>query len=280
MQGVKVQSMRKTEIIKHWACVFLPQVPSQCVESQSFNTPPVYSPGKQCTKTKTCSISATLTELDHFEKVIIPKRTRSSKKIPDGATGRRGNTSTLIARPAFSIPTEVFHRWYLRCVTSSLHSINFIKNKYWLVKLLARSFNCKNDDRINTHTLDFPPQQSSWRENFQSWSAISVTKSFRKTLTFSSTSEGELECVISRLYPSKNKHCTQKKATQFPHSNDPFLSTVTQERNRFSASSVVELSPRSPTWRNTCRHTRLENVFHNTHFSFVFTKVSTIWMKL
>ncbi|KAJ4933844.1 hypothetical protein JOQ06_006653, partial [Pogonophryne albipinna] len=65
------------------------QVPSQCVESQSFNTPPVYSPGKQCTKTKTCSISATLTELGHFEKVIIPKRTRSSKKIPDGATAEQ-----------------------------------------------------------------------------------------------------------------------------------------------------------------------------------------------
>uniref|UniRef100_A0A3P8YQW9 C2H2-type domain-containing protein n=1 Tax=Esox lucius TaxID=8010 RepID=A0A3P8YQW9_ESOLU len=29
------------------------QVPSQCVESQSFNTPPIYSPGKQGTKTKT-----------------------------------------------------------------------------------------------------------------------------------------------------------------------------------------------------------------------------------
>uniref|UniRef100_A0A8C7WAT9 C2H2-type domain-containing protein n=1 Tax=Oncorhynchus mykiss TaxID=8022 RepID=A0A8C7WAT9_ONCMY len=28
-------------------------VPSQCVESQSFNTPPIYSPGKQGTKTKT-----------------------------------------------------------------------------------------------------------------------------------------------------------------------------------------------------------------------------------
>uniref|UniRef100_A0A674N9Q2 Zinc finger protein 341 n=1 Tax=Takifugu rubripes TaxID=31033 RepID=A0A674N9Q2_TAKRU len=30
-------------------------VPSQCVESQSFTTPPVYSPGKQCTKTKICN---------------------------------------------------------------------------------------------------------------------------------------------------------------------------------------------------------------------------------
>uniref|UniRef100_A0A8C8DGB2 C2H2-type domain-containing protein n=1 Tax=Oncorhynchus tshawytscha TaxID=74940 RepID=A0A8C8DGB2_ONCTS len=56
------------------------QVPSQCVESQSFNTPPVYSPGKQGTKTKTCSINANLTELEEFEKVIIPKQPRNGKK--------------------------------------------------------------------------------------------------------------------------------------------------------------------------------------------------------
>uniref|UniRef100_A0A8D0ANY4 Zinc finger protein 341 n=1 Tax=Sander lucioperca TaxID=283035 RepID=A0A8D0ANY4_SANLU len=65
--------------------VCLPQVPSQCVESQSFNTPPVYSPGKQCTKTKTCSITTNLTELGDFEKVIIPKRSRSKQlkgKVP------------------------------------------------------------------------------------------------------------------------------------------------------------------------------------------------------
>ncbi|XP_029012323.1 zinc finger protein 341 isoform X2 [Betta splendens] len=62
------------------------QVPSQCVESQSFTTPPVYSPGKQGTKTKTCSITGSLTELGDFEKVIIPKRPRSSKKGPDGST--------------------------------------------------------------------------------------------------------------------------------------------------------------------------------------------------
>ncbi|CAM9098855.1 unnamed protein product, partial [Lampetra planeri] len=63
------------------------QVPSQCVESQSFTTPPVYSPGKQGTKTKTCSITTNLTELGNFEKVIIPKQTRSSKKSSDGTTG-------------------------------------------------------------------------------------------------------------------------------------------------------------------------------------------------
>ncbi|KAG8002900.1 hypothetical protein GBF38_015505, partial [Nibea albiflora] len=65
------------------------QVPSQCVESQPFNTPPVYSPGKQGTKTKICSITTNLTELGDFEKVIIPKRPRSSKKSPDGATAEQ-----------------------------------------------------------------------------------------------------------------------------------------------------------------------------------------------
>uniref|UniRef100_A0A7N6AWA3 C2H2-type domain-containing protein n=1 Tax=Anabas testudineus TaxID=64144 RepID=A0A7N6AWA3_ANATE len=56
------------------------QVPSQCVESQSFTTPPVYSPGKQGTKTKTCSITANLTELGDFEKVIIPKPEQLKRK--------------------------------------------------------------------------------------------------------------------------------------------------------------------------------------------------------
>lgn len=63
----------------------LTQVPSQCVESQSFTTPPVYGPGKQGTKTKICSLTNNLTELG--EKVIIPKRQRNSKKSPDGPTG-------------------------------------------------------------------------------------------------------------------------------------------------------------------------------------------------
>ncbi|XP_024268672.1 zinc finger protein 341 isoform X2 [Oncorhynchus tshawytscha] len=61
------------------------QVPSQCVESQSFNTPPIYSPGKQGTKTKTCSIAANLTGLEEFDKVIIPKRPKNGKKGQDGA---------------------------------------------------------------------------------------------------------------------------------------------------------------------------------------------------
>ncbi|XP_061624127.1 zinc finger protein 341 [Phyllopteryx taeniolatus] len=61
------------------------QVPSQCVESQSFTTPPVYSPGKLGIKTKTCSITTNTTELGEFEKLIGPKRQRSSKKSSDGA---------------------------------------------------------------------------------------------------------------------------------------------------------------------------------------------------
>ncbi|KAM9505065.1 zinc finger protein 341-like isoform 3-T3 [Salvelinus alpinus] len=65
------------------------QVPSQCVESQSFNTPPVYSPGKQGTKTKTCSINANLTELEEFDKVIIPKQPRNGKKGQDGAAAEQ-----------------------------------------------------------------------------------------------------------------------------------------------------------------------------------------------
>lgn len=77
--------MNNMEVIPELVCV--PQVPSQCVESQSFTTPPVYSPGKQCTKTKTCSITSNLTELGDFEKVIIPKRSRSNKKSSDGSTG-------------------------------------------------------------------------------------------------------------------------------------------------------------------------------------------------
>ncbi|KAM8829483.1 zinc finger protein 341 isoform 2-T4 [Synchiropus picturatus] len=66
------------------------QVPSQCVESQSFNTPPVYSPGKQAAKTKTCTIATSnLTELGDFEKVIIPKRAHNCKKITDAASAEQ-----------------------------------------------------------------------------------------------------------------------------------------------------------------------------------------------
>ena len=57
------------------------------MESQSFNTPPIYSPGKQGTKTKTCSITGNLTGLEEFDKVIIPKRPKNGKKGQDGAVG-------------------------------------------------------------------------------------------------------------------------------------------------------------------------------------------------
>ncbi|XP_055044456.2 zinc finger protein 341 isoform X3 [Misgurnus anguillicaudatus] len=55
------------------------QVPNQCVDGQGFSTAPVYSPGKQSTKNKTC----TLSELGEYNKVIIPKRARTSKKTQD-----------------------------------------------------------------------------------------------------------------------------------------------------------------------------------------------------
>ncbi|RXM30227.1 Zinc finger protein 341 [Acipenser ruthenus] len=65
------------------------QVPSQCVESIAFNTPPVYSPGKQGFKTKTSSISTGLTnsnpgELPDFDQAAKP---RPSKNDVDGQEG-------------------------------------------------------------------------------------------------------------------------------------------------------------------------------------------------
>nr|XP_015824058.2 zinc finger protein 341 isoform X1 [Nothobranchius furzeri] len=63
------------------------QAPGQCVDSQSFSSTPVYSPGKQATKTKSCSNN--LTELGDFEKVIIPKQPRSSKKSSSGAAAEQ-----------------------------------------------------------------------------------------------------------------------------------------------------------------------------------------------
>ncbi|XP_017266707.1 zinc finger protein 341 isoform X2 [Kryptolebias marmoratus] len=62
------------------------QAPGQCVDSQSFTSTPVYSPGKQGAKTKTCNSTSNMTELGDFEKVIIPKQPRSNKKSPNGAT--------------------------------------------------------------------------------------------------------------------------------------------------------------------------------------------------
>uniref|UniRef100_A0A3B5KWT9 C2H2-type domain-containing protein n=1 Tax=Xiphophorus couchianus TaxID=32473 RepID=A0A3B5KWT9_9TELE len=62
----------------HW-------VPGQCVEGQSFSSSPVYSPGKQGSKAKSCSHMGSMAELSDFEKVIIPKQPRTSKKTTDGA---------------------------------------------------------------------------------------------------------------------------------------------------------------------------------------------------
>ncbi|KAM4737182.1 zinc finger protein 341 [Anableps anableps] len=60
--------------------------PVQCVEGQSFSSTPVYSPGKQGSKAKSCNHISNMAELSDFEKVIIPKQPRSSKKNADGAT--------------------------------------------------------------------------------------------------------------------------------------------------------------------------------------------------
>uniref|UniRef100_A0A7N6AFC3 C2H2-type domain-containing protein n=1 Tax=Anabas testudineus TaxID=64144 RepID=A0A7N6AFC3_ANATE len=57
------------------------QVPSQCVESQSFTTPPVYSPGKQGTKTKTCSITANLTETPNGSVALLNQLKRKGSKL-------------------------------------------------------------------------------------------------------------------------------------------------------------------------------------------------------
>ncbi|KAF6728042.1 Zinc finger protein 341 [Oryzias melastigma] len=65
------------------------QVPSQCVESQSFSSPPIYSPDKQPAKTKTCSATSNMAELGDFEKVIIPKQPRSAKKNSSAGTAEQ-----------------------------------------------------------------------------------------------------------------------------------------------------------------------------------------------
>uniref|UniRef100_A0A3P9K4K7 Zinc finger protein 341 n=1 Tax=Oryzias latipes TaxID=8090 RepID=A0A3P9K4K7_ORYLA len=62
------------------------QVPSQCGESQSFSSAPIYSPEKQTTKTKTCGTAGNMAELGDFEKVIIPKQPRSAKKNSSGGS--------------------------------------------------------------------------------------------------------------------------------------------------------------------------------------------------
>lgn len=68
------------------------QVPSQCVDGQAFSTAQVYSPGKQSTKNKTCTIGSNLSELGEYNKVVIPKRARTAKKTPDGTLYRTEHT--------------------------------------------------------------------------------------------------------------------------------------------------------------------------------------------
>uniref|UniRef100_A0A8C7Z554 Zinc finger protein 341 n=1 Tax=Oryzias sinensis TaxID=183150 RepID=A0A8C7Z554_9TELE len=65
------------------------QVPSQCGESQSFSSAPIYSPEKQTTKTKTCGAAGNMAELGDFEKVIIPKQPRSAKKNSSGGSAEQ-----------------------------------------------------------------------------------------------------------------------------------------------------------------------------------------------
>ncbi|KAL6483660.1 hypothetical protein MHYP_G00085320 [Metynnis hypsauchen] len=69
------------------------QGPSQCVESQSqaFSSAPAYGPAKPATKAKTCANTAALPELGEYDKVIIPKKARNTKKGQDvGQTKAKG----------------------------------------------------------------------------------------------------------------------------------------------------------------------------------------------
>uniref|UniRef100_A0A8C9RVF9 Zinc finger protein 341 n=2 Tax=Scleropages formosus TaxID=113540 RepID=A0A8C9RVF9_SCLFO len=61
------------------------QVPSQCVDSAPFTTTPVYSPGKQESKTKTSSITSNLTEMGDFDKATNPRRIKHDNIGQDAA---------------------------------------------------------------------------------------------------------------------------------------------------------------------------------------------------
>ncbi|XP_062872239.1 zinc finger protein 341 isoform X2 [Trichomycterus rosablanca] len=54
----------------------------QCVENQTaaFSSGPVYNPAKPAQKPKSCNNTATLSELNEYDKVIIPRKTRNNKK--------------------------------------------------------------------------------------------------------------------------------------------------------------------------------------------------------
>ncbi|XP_039623291.1 zinc finger protein 341 isoform X3 [Polypterus senegalus] len=75
VQGLSLQHFQQSQ-----------QVPSQCVDSPPFSSPPVYSPGKQGFKTKTSSISSSITsnnlsEQGDFDQSAKPHHTKS---IVDG----------------------------------------------------------------------------------------------------------------------------------------------------------------------------------------------------
>ncbi|KAM9444964.1 zinc finger protein 341 [Clarias gariepinus] len=63
----------------------------QCVDSQTavFGSTPVYGSAKPASKPKICSSTVALSELTEYDKVIIPKKTRSGKKEHDGQNKAR-----------------------------------------------------------------------------------------------------------------------------------------------------------------------------------------------
>ncbi|KAJ8257316.1 hypothetical protein GJAV_G00184280 [Gymnothorax javanicus] len=71
------------------------QIPSQCVDSPAFTTPPVYSPGKQDSKTKTCSITANLAELGDFPKSGIPSRAKNDSATVQEVGQAKGKAQKL-----------------------------------------------------------------------------------------------------------------------------------------------------------------------------------------
>ncbi|XP_046725373.1 zinc finger protein 341 [Silurus meridionalis] len=64
----------------------------QCVDSQNpaYSSAPVYSSVKPLQKPKSCSSTVALSDLAEYDKVIIPKKTRNSKKGHDGQIKAKG----------------------------------------------------------------------------------------------------------------------------------------------------------------------------------------------
>lgn len=147
----------------HW--YYLIQVPSQCVESQSFTTPPVYSPGKQGTKTKICSVTNNLTELVDFEKVIIPKRQRNNKKSPDGNTGKERDGKCnlhLLIHQWKNLQLNV-HVWKLYNVDNYINIDSFIH--YYLAEQLkgkSPKLKCNYCDKVFSKNFDLQQHIRRW----------------------------------------------------------------------------------------------------------------------